>query len=52
MKEKRNILPLIEKETPNLNNILDLEDVESFKDLKLELKDTWTKKQQFNVVIF
>ena len=47
MKEKRNILPLIEKETPNLNNILDLEDVESFKDLKLELKDTWTKKQQF-----
>ena len=47
MKEKRNILPLIEKETPNLNNILDPEDVESFKDLKLELKDTWTKKQQF-----
>ncbi len=46
-KEKRNILPLIEKETPNLNNILDPEDVESFKDLKLELKDTWTKKQQF-----
>ena len=47
MKEKRNILPLIEKETPNLNNILDPEDVKSFTDLKLELKDTWTKKQQF-----
>jgi len=46
-KEKRNVLPLIEKETPNLNNILDPEDVQSFKNLTLELKDTWTKKQIF-----
>ena len=45
--EKRNVLPLIEKETPNLNNILDPEDVQSFKNLTLELKDTWTKKQIF-----
>jgi len=27
MKEKRNIKALIEKEAPNLNNILDVEDV-------------------------
>ena len=47
LKEKRNVLPLIEKETSNLNNILDPEDVESFKNLTLELKDTWTKKQIF-----
>jgi len=46
-KEKRNVLPLIEKETPNLNNILDPDDVESFKNLTTELKDTWTKKQIF-----
>ena len=46
-KEKRNVLPLIEKETPNLNNILDPEDVQSFKNLTSELKDTWTKKQIF-----
>jgi hypothetical protein len=30
MTEKRNIQTLIEKETPNLNNILDKEDVSSF----------------------
>jgi len=47
MKEKRNIKALIEKEDPNLNNLLDLEDVKIFKGLTEELRDTWTKKQMF-----
>ena len=47
MKEKRNIKALIEKEAPNLNNLLDLEDVKIFKGLTEELRDTWTKKQMF-----
>ena len=33
MTEKRNILELIEKESPNLNNLLDPNDVSKFKEL-------------------
>ena len=46
-KEKRNIKELIEKEAPNLNNILEPEDVSIFKEMTEELRDTWTKKQMF-----
>jgi hypothetical protein len=46
-KEKRNIKELIEKEAPNLNNILEPEDVSIFKEMTGELRDTWTKKQMF-----
>ena len=46
-KEKRNIIELIEKEAPNLNNILEPEDVSVFKEMTEELRDTWTKKQMF-----
>tara|TARA_R100001594_G_scaffold74385_2_gene109064 strand:+ start:658 stop:1347 length:690 start_codon:yes stop_codon:yes gene_type:complete len=45
--EKRNIKALIEKEAPNLNNLLDPEEVKIFKNLTDELRDTWTKKQMF-----
>ena len=47
MTEKRNILELIERESPNLNNLLDPNDVSKFKELTGELRDTWTKKQIF-----
>ena len=47
MTDKRNIKALIEKEAPNLNNLLDPEDVKQFKGLTEELRDTWTKKQMF-----
>ena len=47
MTVKRNILELIEKESPNLNNLLDPNDVSKFKELTGELRDTWTKKQIF-----
>ena len=47
MTEKRNIKELIEKEAPNLNNLLDPEEVKIFKGLTEELRDTWTKKQMF-----
>ena len=47
MTEKRNIHALIEKEAPNLNNLLDPNDVSSFKAMTEELRDTWTKKQIF-----
>jgi len=45
--KKRNIKELIEKEAPNLNNILEPEDVSVFKAMTEELRDTWTKKQMF-----
>ena len=45
--EKRNIKEVIEKEAPNLNNLLDPEDVKQFQGLTEELRDTWTKKQMF-----
>ena len=47
MTEKRNIHALIEKEAPSLNNLLDPNDVQEFKELTNELRDTWTKKQVF-----
>jgi len=47
MADKRNIKALIEKEAPNLNNLLDPEEVKIFKNLTEELRDTWTKKQMF-----
>jgi hypothetical protein len=46
-KEKRDIQPLIEKEQEHLHNILPTEDVEAFKAMVSELRDTWTKKQIF-----
>ncbi len=45
--KKRNIKELIEKEAPNLNNLLDSEEVKIFRGLTDELRDTWTKKQMF-----
>ena len=45
--KKRNIKELIEKEAPNLNNLLDPEEVKIFRGLTDELRDTWTKKQMF-----
>ena len=47
MTEKRNIQELVEKESNNLHNILDPNDVKDFKALTEELRDTWTKKQVF-----
>jgi hypothetical protein len=47
MTEKRNIHALIEKEAPSLNNLLDPNDVQEFKELTTELRDTWTNKQVF-----
>ena len=45
--KKRDITSLIEKEAPNLNNLLDPDDVSIFKEMTGELRDTWTKKQMF-----
>ena len=45
--KKRDITSLIEKEAPNLNNLLEPEDVSIFKEMTGELRDTWTKKQMF-----
>jgi len=47
MKEKRNILTVIEKEAPRMDQLLDSTQVTQFKSLIGELRDTWTKKQIF-----
>ena len=47
MIEKRNIKDLVDKESDNLHNILDPNDVTDFKGMVDELRDTWTKKQVF-----
>tara|TARA_R100001015_G_scaffold19109_1_gene14883 strand:- start:1163 stop:1852 length:690 start_codon:yes stop_codon:yes gene_type:complete len=47
MTEKRNIKELVDKESDNLHNILDSNDVSDFKGMVDELRDTWTKKQIF-----
>ena len=47
MTEKRNIKELVDKESDNLHNILDPNDVTDFKGMVDELRDTWTKKQVF-----
>ena len=44
---KKDIKHLIEKETPNLNNLLSPEEVSDFQSMTEELRDTWTKKQMF-----
>jgi len=44
---KKNIKELIQKEETNLNNLLEKEDLSSFKGMVEELRDTWTKKQMF-----
>ena len=44
---KKNIKDIIQKEAPNLNNLLEQEDLSSFKLMVDELRDTWTKKQMF-----
>ena len=47
MTEKRNIKELVDKESDNLHNLLDTNDVSAFKGMVDELRDTWTKKQIF-----
>ena len=47
MTDKKDIKDLIQKEEPNLNNLLEKEDLSSFKGMVDELRDTWTKKQMF-----
>ena len=44
---KKDIKDLIQKEETNLNNLLEKEDLSSFKLMVDELRDTWTKKQMF-----
>ena len=47
MTEKRDIKELIQQEEAHLNNLLEPNDLNSFKSLIDELRDTWTKKQIF-----
>ena len=47
MTEKRNIKSLIQQEEIHLNNLLDPNDLNAFKGMVEELRDTWTKKQIF-----
>ena len=47
MTEKRNIKNLIQQEEIHLNNLLDPNDISSFKEIVEELRDTWSKKQIF-----
>lgn len=45
--EKKDIKELIQQEEANLNNLLSTEDLNSFKGMVDELRDTWSKKQMF-----
>ena len=47
MNEKRDIKSLIQQEETHLNNLLEPNDLKSFKGMVDELRDTWTKKQIF-----
>jgi len=47
MNEKRDIKSLIQQEETHLNNLLEPNDLKTFRDLVDELRDTWTKKQIF-----
>lgn len=47
MTEKKDIKELIQQEEANLHNLLNTEDLQSFKGMVDELRDTWTKKQIF-----
>ena len=44
---KENYKQLIEKESENLNNLLEIGELKDLKEMSSELKDTWTKKQMF-----
>ena len=46
-KPKRDIISVSESNVNHLSNVLDKEDFQVLKNLKSELKDTWTKKQIF-----
>jgi len=45
--KKDSVKDIIEKEIPNLNNLLSTTDLNNFKAMTEELRDTWTKKQMF-----
>ena len=47
MTDKNDIKELIQREEPNLNNLLEKEDLSAFKGMVDELRDTWSKKQMF-----
>jgi hypothetical protein len=47
MNEKRDIKSLIQQEETHLNNLLEPNDLNSFKGMVDELRDTWNKKQIF-----
>jgi hypothetical protein len=47
MSEKKDIKSLIQQEETHLNNLLEPNDLKSFKGMIDELRDTWTKKQIF-----
>ena len=47
MNEKRDIKSLIQQEETHLNNLLEPNDLKTFRGLVDELRDTWTKKQIF-----
>ena len=42
---KKDVKDIIKKEEIHLNNLLEKEDLSSFKGMVDELRDTWTKKQ-------
>ena len=44
---KKNIQDLMEQESKSLNNILEKNDLSTFKNMVEELRDTWTKKQMY-----
>jgi len=46
-KPKRDIISVSESNVNHLSNVLDKEDFQVLKNLKSELKDTWTKKTNF-----
>ena len=45
--KKDSVKDIIEKEIPNLNKLLSTTDLNNFKAMTEELRDTWTKKQMF-----
>jgi len=47
MSNKKDVKDLIQQEETHLNNLLEQEDLNSFKGMVEELRDTWTKKQMF-----
>ena len=47
MSNKKDVKDLIQKEETHLNNLLEKEDLSTFKGMVDELRDTWSKKQMF-----